>query len=146
MIGSKSRQDDSPDHPGPTLYFDGVCNLCNSLVAFVIRHNAAKNIRFVSLQSDLGKRTLHEAGLDAQKLTTILFRDQNRLSVKSSAVLGLLKHLDKPWSYGSILMIIPRPIRDWVYSFVAARRYRWFGRRDSCIVPTPELQSRFLSD
>jgi len=146
MIGSESRQIETPDRPGPTLYFDGVCNLCNGLVAFVIRHDAAKKIRFVSLQSDLGKHALQEAGLDGHSLTTILFRDQNRLSVKSSAVFGLLKHLDKPWSFGSILMIFPRPIRDWVYSFIAARRYRWFGRRDACIVPTPELQSRFLSD
>ncbi|HED54653.1 MAG TPA: thiol-disulfide oxidoreductase DCC family protein [Phycisphaerales bacterium] len=138
-------EESRPDRPGPTVYFDGVCNLCNGLVTFVIPRDRLGTIRFVSLQSELGQRTLEQAGMDNRNLETILFRDQDRLLTKSTAVLRMLRYLKKPWSFGAVLLILPRPIRDWCYDFVAARRYRWFGRRDSCLMPTPELRDRFLS-
>ena len=127
------------------LYFDGICNLCNGLVQFVIRHNPNGPIRFASLQSEKGRYRLQEMRLDSEKLSTVIFEKNGRVSTKSDAVLGLLWDLGGLWKLSVLGWIIPRFLRNILYDFVARRRYNWFGKRDSCMIPTPELKGRFLS-
>jgi hypothetical protein len=127
------------------LYFDGVCNLCNGLVQFVIRQNPEGTIRFASLQSEKGRYRLEATGLDSEKLSTVIFEKNGRVSTKSDAVLGLLWELGGFWKLSVLGRIIPRFLRNAMYDFIARRRYSWFGKRDSCMIPTPELMERFLS-
>ncbi|MGE0639339.1 MAG: thiol-disulfide oxidoreductase DCC family protein [Thermoanaerobaculia bacterium] len=128
----------------PTLLFDGVCNLCNGSVQWVIRHDAAKRFRFASLQSDAARELLarHELPLDA--MDTVVLVDGDRLWVKSSAALEVARRVGGGWWLLSLFRVVPRPLRDLVYDFVARNRYRWFGRQEVCWLPTPELRDRFL--
>lgn len=129
------------------VLFDGVCNLCNAWVRFVIRHEPAPpRFRFAALQSEAGRALL---GQDAQPGRTeepdsIVLIDGDRRFVRSSAALRVLAKLGLPWSILALLLLVPRPLRDAVYACVARNRYRWFGRREACMLPTAELRSRFL--
>ena len=126
------------------IYFDGVCNLCNWAVRLIIRHDKRKVFSFASLQSTYAsERLMYGNGQDI-KLYSVVFQDGNHISVKSDAVLKVCQHLGGAWKLLLIFRIVPRSWRDWVYDMVADQRYRWFGKRDKCMVPTPELQSRFL--
>ena len=127
------------------MYFDGICNLCNGLVQFVIRHNPNGPIRFASLQSEKGRYRLQEMGLDSEKLSTVIFEKNGRVSTKSDAVLGLLWELGGFWKLSVLGRIIPRFLRNALYDLIASRRYAWFGKREFCMIPTPELKERFLS-
>jgi predicted DCC family thiol-disulfide oxidoreductase YuxK len=127
------------------LYFDGICNLCNGLVQFVIRQNPKGTIRFASLQSEKGRYRLEATGLDSEKLSTVIFEKNGRVSTKSDAVLGLLWELGGFWKLSVLGRIIPRFLRNALYDLIARRRYSWFGKGDSCMIPTPELMERFLS-
>lgn len=134
-----------PKHlPSPLLLFDGVCNLCNGTVQWVIRHDPEGRIRFASLQSETGRRIRREAGHGDKTLDTVLLYDDGRIYHRSDAVLRLLRHLGGGWRLLAGLSLIPRPLRNGIYDWVAANRYRWFGRRESCMLPTPELKSRFI--
>ncbi len=127
------------------VLFDGVCNLCNGLVQFVIRRDPAPaRFRFAALQSNAGQQLLREHGLSTVDLDTFVLVEAGVARVRSTAALRLLKRLGLPWSLAWSFIIVPRPLRDAVYRFVARNRYRWFGVRESCMVPTPELRSRFL--
>lgn len=128
----------------PILLFDGVCNLCNGSVLWVIRHDTNGKFRFTSLQSETGQQLLEEAGLPAREMDTVVLHDQGGFFTRSDAALGVLQRLGGVWSWVSILRIIPRPVRDRIYNWIARNRYRWFGKKDSCMIPTPELRSRFL--
>ncbi|MBK8979112.1 MAG: thiol-disulfide oxidoreductase DCC family protein [Planctomycetes bacterium] len=134
-----------PDDP-PVVLFDGVCNLCNGWVRFVLRHerSGANPLRFAALQSEAGARLLAEHGLPTDRLDSIVLIDGGRASQKSDAVLRLLRHLRQPWRLGAVFRIMPRFLRDAVYDLVARNRYRLFGRRDTCSIPTPETRARFL--
>lgn len=134
-----------PDPESGILYFDGVCNLCNGLVQFVIRQNPQGTIRFASLQSETGRYRLKALGLDSEKLSTVLYEKNGRVMTRSDAVLCLLSDLGGIWKLSVIGWIIPGFIRNFLYDEIARRRYTWFGKRDSCMVPTPELKERFLS-
>ncbi len=127
------------------LYFDGVCNLCNGLVQFVIRQNPNGTIQFASLQSETGRYRLEALGLDSEKLSTVLYEKNGRVMSRSDAVLSLLWDLGGIWKLSVLGWIIPRFIRNFLYDQIARRRYAWFGKRDACMVPTPELKARFLS-
>lgn len=126
------------------ILFDGVCNLCNSSVQFVIRHDKKQIFTFSSLQSEFGQKTLNKNGLDPNNFSSFLYLENNTLHTKSSASLRVSKELSGIIKLLYIFIVIPKPIRDWIYSIVAKNRYKWFGKQDSCWIPTPELKSRFI--
>jgi predicted DCC family thiol-disulfide oxidoreductase YuxK len=128
----------------PILLFDGVCNLCSRAVQFVIRHDPAGRFRFAALQSPAGQRLLVEHGLPADTLDTFVLIEGARCFTRSDAAIELARRLDGAWRWLRLAAVVPRPIRDWAYGVLVRNRYRWFGRRESCMVPTPELSQRFL--
>ena len=129
----------------PVLFFDGVCNLCNSAIQFVIRHDRMSKIKFAPLQSAEGEI----ARLTVQQHLgyvpdSLILRVGSRYYTESAAALKVAGYLDGGWRLLQSLMIFPRLLRDPVYRFIAANRYRWFGKQQVCMMPTPELRSRFL--
>jgi len=127
------------------VLFDGVCNFCSDAVRFLIPRDPAGRLRFAALQSETGAEIERRFGLDPTDLDTMILVEGGRAHRKSGAALRVLRHLSGAWPLLSVLLLVPAPIRDWAYDRFAERRYRWFGRRDACVVPTPELQDRFLA-
>lgn len=128
------------------ILFDGVCNLCNGFVQFVIQHDASGQFRFAALQSETGQRLLHRHQLATPVApdSVVLLAD-GRAVTHSAAALGILARLGGRWAVlARVGGWFPRPLRDAVYRLIAHYRYRWFGRQESCWLPTPALQSRFL--
>jgi predicted DCC family thiol-disulfide oxidoreductase YuxK len=126
------------------LLFDGVCTLCNGFVRFVIERDPAGRFQFAPLQSAAAARLL---GATARPLPdSLVLLEDGRLFTRSTAALRVARGLRFPWPLAYVFVAVPRPVRDWVYDAVARNRYRWFGRREICMVPTPELRSRFLND
>lgn len=128
------------------LLFDGVCNLCNAFVNFVIDHDPEGYFLLGSLQSDAARPYLRAFDVDPGARDTVLLIEGGRLYRRSTAALRVLRRLEAPWPLLYGLMAVPPPLRDWVYDRVASNRYRWFGQRDQCRVPTPELRARFLEE
>lgn len=128
----------------PILLFDGVCNLCNSSVQFVIKHDTQKKFTFASLQSDAAKEILLQFGEKNYNLDSIILIDSNEIYSKSSAILRVLKLLGGFYSLLYIFIIIPNPLRDWLYNYIAKNRYKWYGKRESCMIPSEKLKNRFL--
>lgn len=126
------------------LLFDGVCNLCNRIVQFTIKRDSKGKFRFASLQSESGQELLKKFNLPTEDFDSFVFIQGDKHYTKSSAGLRVLKELGRGWKLFYVLMIIPKPIRDFFYGLVAKSRYRMFGKRDTCMVPTPELNERFL--
>ena len=128
--------------PDKIIFFDGVCNLCNRLVIFIIKRDRNRIFKFASLQSAKAE----EMGIikKDKTLNTIIFLNENKLYQKSSAVLHICKLLPFPWPLLFGFIIVPRFIRDSVYNFVADNRYKWFGKRDQCMVPSKIIEDRFL--
>ncbi len=126
------------------ILFDGVCNLCNASVQFILKRDSKAHFRFASLQSEFGKQQLLLYEIDASKCDSVIYIYKDRAFIKSTAALQIAKKLGGGWPLLYGLIIIPRFIRDWVYGFIAKNRYRWFGKKDSCMIPSPELKSRFL--
>jgi predicted DCC family thiol-disulfide oxidoreductase YuxK len=126
------------------ILFDGVCNLCNTGVKFVIRHDKKKIFQFASLQSQSARQLLHAYGLQTEVVQSFIFIDQEKIYERSSATLHVLAYLPAPWKFLYGLIIIPKFIRDWTYDIVAKNRYKWFGKKEACWIPTPELAERFL--
>ena len=126
------------------LLFDGECNVCDRTVRFVAPRDPEGRIAFAALQSSAGRRLLERAGLMSDHLDTVVLLEGDAVHLRSSAMLRVVRKLSGAWPLLYVLWIIPRPLRDWLYDAFAARRYGWFGRRDECIVPTPELVARFL--
>jgi predicted DCC family thiol-disulfide oxidoreductase YuxK len=141
-MGSHERG--APPTTGSTILFDGVCNLCERSVLFVIERDRAAYFRLASLQSEAGERIAQQHGIDAAALESIVLIEDGRVWRQSDAALRIARKLDGAWPLLALLQVVPRFIRDRVYARVAANRYRWFGRKDSCMVPTPELRARFL--
>ncbi len=131
--------------PQPLILFDGVCNLCTHSVQFVIQRDAKQQFRFASIQSDLGQKVLQQYGLSTTKINTVVLLNNNQIYTHSTAALHIAQHLGGLWQLASLALWIPAPLRDIVYTFVAQNRYRWFGKQESCWLPTPELKNRFLS-
>ena len=126
------------------ILFDGVCNLCNSTVIRVIKNDKNDLFRFTTLQGAVGQVIVTEHGIDTSKTDSIILIDNNKAYTKSTAALRIAKNLSGayPLLYGFI--IIPNFIRDWVYDFIAKNRYKWYGKKDSCMIPTSELKAKFL--
>lgn len=126
------------------LLFDGVCNLCTGSVRFIIPRDPQGNIHFASLQSDAGQKILSDYGLSTEDFDTMVFVQDGKAYLRSDAVLKIAGYLRWPWSMLRAFLWVPRFIRDWFYLRVARSRYRWFGKSESCMIPTPEIKSRFL--
>lgn len=129
----------------PIILFDGVCNLCKSSVQFIIKRDSASHFMFASLQSEFGKQQLMRFGIPVQELNSVLLIQEDRLHQKSDAALEISRRLDGLWWLLYGFKIVPSFIRDIVYDFIARNRYRWFGKEETCMVPTPELKSRFIN-
>jgi predicted DCC family thiol-disulfide oxidoreductase YuxK len=129
------------------ILFDGVCNLCSGVVRFVIARDPHAHFRFAALQSDAARRVCAEVGATppaAVDPDTIIVIADGRALERSDAALAIASRLPFPWPMFGVFRILPRALRDWLYRFVAKNRYRWFGKSDTCMMPTPELRARFL--
>lgn len=128
------------------ILFDGVCNLCNSSVLYVIKRDKTDKFLFAPLQSELGKNILNKFQIDTDKTDSILLYNPNKnsLTQKSSAALHIAKQLGFPTNVLTVFLIVPTFISDWVYDYVAKNRYKWYGKKETCMIPTPELQSKFI--
>jgi predicted DCC family thiol-disulfide oxidoreductase YuxK len=127
------------------ILFDGVCNLCNGLVNWIIDHDKYRRFKFASLQSDYGKQVVEKCGLGTQYMDTVVLVDEEKFFLRSDAVLRIFKYLPGVYQALYFLIFIPAFIRNFFYNIVAGNRYRWFGKRDVCRVPTPELKDRFIA-
>ena len=127
-----------------TILFDGVCNLCNSSVNWVIDHDKKGLFSFSSLQSDYGKKRTAELGLGQDYMDTIVLDDDGVLYTQSDAVIKVLSYLGGIYSGSSVFLVVPKFIRNSIYQLVANNRYKWFGKQDTCRIPTPELKAKFL--
>lgn len=127
------------------ILFDGVCNLCNHSVIFVLQREEEPVFKFASIQSEAGKELLEWWGLSQEYNQAIVFIDRGEIHFGSTAALKIGQQLRFPWSFLSYAgFIVPKFVRDWVYNQIARHRYRWFGKRDVCMVPTENLKARFL--
>ena len=128
------------------LLFDGHCNLCNAWVQFIVKRDQSKKIRFASLQSKAGKMMLEKHKIDANYIDSIVLFEDEKYSVNSTAAIRTISLLSSWERHLKLLIILPRPIRDFFYFFIAKYRYKWFGRSEHCIIPSGDLSERFLSD
>ena len=126
------------------LLFDGVCNLCNRSVQFIIKRDRKKQFLFAPLQGKTGQDLLQRFNLPANNLNSFVLVEKDKVYTRSSAALRVSKTLGRGWQFFYVFMIVPRFIRDGVYNLIAKNRYKWFGKKNSCMIPTPELKDRFL--
>ena len=127
------------------VLFDGVCNLCNSSIQYIIKHDKEDQFRFVSLQSDLGKQILKYIGVDPAKTDSIILYEPGRAYyTKSGAVLEIARNLSGFFNITLLFGLVPTFLRDPLYDYVAKNRYKWYGQQQTCMIPTPELKSKFL--
>jgi predicted DCC family thiol-disulfide oxidoreductase YuxK len=127
------------------ILFDGVCNLCNSTINYVIKCDKNNVFMFATLQSDVGKEIIKQFNLDTSTIdSSLLYSKENGLKVKSSAALIIASKLGFPRNLLVVFYIVPPFIRNWVYDYIAKNRYKWFGKKEQCMIPTPELKSKFL--
>jgi predicted DCC family thiol-disulfide oxidoreductase YuxK len=128
------------------ILFDGVCNLCNSSVLFVIRKDPKNRFLFAPLQGKFGTNLIRTYEIDTKKMDSIILYDPQKKQVtyKSAAALGIASYLSFPYRMATVFFIIPGFLRDLVYDFIARNRYKWFGKKEACMVPTPELKAKFL--
>lgn len=130
--------------PGPILLFDGVCNLCNGLVRFIVKRDQRGKIRFAPLQSTDGHSLRKKFNQDSDDIDTIFYINGSKYFIKSVAVLHILKDIGRGWQLFYVFIIIPKFIRDFVYDLIARTRYRIFGKTDTCMVPDEDINERFL--
>lgn len=126
------------------ILFDGVCNLCNSSINFILKHDSKKQLLFASLQSDAAKEILLQLSQKKFELESILFIENNVIYDKSNAILRISRYLNGGYKLGYFLVIVPKFIRDWVYGYIAKNRFKWFGKKEHCNIPTDDIKSRFL--
>ncbi|WP_053969934.1 thiol-disulfide oxidoreductase DCC family protein [Mangrovimonas sp. ST2L15] len=133
-----------PEHK-ELILFDGVCNLCDSSIQFIIKHDKHNTFLFTPLQSELSQSIIEQFGIDTQKIDSIiLFRKNEGVFYKSTAALKIASKLKFPINILASFIILPKFIRDTVYDFIAKNRYTWFGKKESCMIPTPELKAKFI--
>lgn len=126
------------------MLFDGVCNLCNSSVQFILNHDKEEAFRFASLQSEEAQEVLGQFEDKPNDLSSVVLLENGTLYTRSTAALRVTRRLSGAWPLLYAFIIVPRPIRDTVYDWIARNRYRWFGKKDQCMIPSPDLKSRFL--
>ena len=128
------------------MLFDGVCKLCTGAVAFLLRHEQDQVLRFAPLQSPAGMRLMQEYGIEPSQMKTFVVIADGKAYVRSDAAIRVARSLRGAWKLLGVIGIVPRPIRDYAYDVVARNRYRWFGRHEACIAPTPDLRKRFIDE
>lgn len=126
------------------LLFDGVCNLCNGLVRFIIKHDHKRKIRFAPLQSDAAVNILGETDPELLNIDSVVYVTRSGHFTRSDAILHMLRDMEGGWKIFYAFIFIPRFLRDYIYKVVATNRYRIFGKRDSCMIPSPDVKERFL--
>ncbi|HET6992595.1 MAG TPA: DCC1-like thiol-disulfide oxidoreductase family protein [Bacteroidia bacterium] len=126
------------------ILFDGVCNFCNARINFIIRHDKKDYFRFAALQSDSGKKILADHNILLPDPDTFILIEHNKIYNRTSAALRIAKQLNGLWPVFFAFIIVPPFIRDIVYRVIAKNRYRWWGKRESCMIPTPEVRAKFL--
>lgn len=127
------------------ILFDGICNLCNSSVAKVIAYDKKNTFLFAALQSDIGKEIINYLNLDTSKTDSIILYEPGiSYDIKSTAALKIMNDFGGLWQLSKILWIFPEVFRNHIYDFIAKNRYKWFGKKESCMIPTPELKAKFL--
>lgn len=128
------------------ILFDGVCNLCNDSIIKIIRFDRKNKFVFASLQSNIGKKILTELQIDTNKVDSIiLYSPKEAYYTKSSAILHIATEFGSSWKLLKLFFIIPKPIRDFFYDIIAKNRYKWFGKKESCMIPSEELRNKFLA-
>lgn len=127
------------------ILFDGVCNLCNGFIQFVIKRDTADVFRYASLQSDIGQQLISERNIDTTKIDSVVFIEPGvAFYIKSDAALQIGRHLKGYRTISKLLNLIPSGLRNIVYDLIARNRYNWYGKKDQCMIPTPELKAKFL--
>lgn len=127
------------------ILFDGICNLCNGSVQFIIRNDKKNTFLFAPLQGKTAKEIIKNYNIDTAKTDSILlYSKKDGLSTKSKAALKIAKRLRAPINFLVIFFVVPKFIRNWIYDLIARKRYKWFGKQDACMIPSPELRSKFL--
>ena len=126
------------------IFFDGLCNLCNGAVQFIIERDTNNVYHFASLQSDFAKNELSKFDIDTAQMNSFILLENGKIYQRSTAALRVAKKLNGLWPLLYVFIIVPPFIRNAVYNYIAKNRYKWFGKQESCWVPTPELKSKFL--
>ncbi len=129
----------------PLILFDGVCNFCNGAVNFTIKKDKQAVIQFAPLQSEKGRMFLRQYNLPLEEMRSFIFIEDGKVYTRSTAALRVCRYLKGLWPLCYGLIIVPGFIRDGIYNWIAKNRYKWFGKKEQCMVPTPELRSRFLN-
>jgi predicted DCC family thiol-disulfide oxidoreductase YuxK len=127
------------------ILFDGVCNFCNGSVNFIIEHDKTGYFKFAPLQSEIGEKLLRENGIDKTVTDSVVLIEDGEAYTHSTAALRVARHLDGGWKWFYALVYVPRLIRDGAYKLFAKYRYKLFGKKDECMLPTPEIRARFLA-
>ena len=128
----------------PVIFFDGLCNLCNGAVQFTIKRDKHHIFRFASLQSEYAAEHIKSFNIAPENLESFILLEDGKIYLRSTAALRVARKLSGLWPLLYGFIIVPRFIRDGVYRYIAKNRYKWFGKQESCWVPTPALKSRFL--
>lgn len=128
----------------PLVLFDGVCNFCNYWVNFAIRHDKKGFLRFTPIQGETAKQVLPEFSINTNKISSVIFVYNGKAYTQSSAALQICRHLNGGWKLFYGLYIIPKFLRDFMYNIIARNRYKWFGKKEACMVPGPDVRARFL--
>ena len=128
----------------PVILFDGICNFCNGAVNFIIKQDKKGTFKFAPLQSIQGQQLLQGHNLPANSFNSFILIEKGKVYQKSTAALKLYNHLPWYWKWTQLFWIVPQFLRDAVYTLIANNRYKWFGKKDQCMIPTPAIRSRFL--
>ncbi len=126
------------------ILFDGVCNLCNGAVTYIIKHDKKNVFKFAALQSEIGQQLISKFNIDTSKVDSIILIDGEKHYTKSSAALHIAKQLSGAYPLLFGFMVVPKFIRNSVYDYIAKNRYKWFGKKESCMIPTAALKAKFL--
>ena len=126
------------------ILFDGVCNLCNGSVIFMIKRDKKDVLRYAALQTEIGQEMVEKYKIDTSKIDSIILIDNDKYYYKSTAALRIARHLSGAYPLLAVFLILPAFMRDWIYDIIARNRYKWFGKKESCMIPTPELKNKFI--
>lgn len=132
------------EHANRLVLFDGVCNFCNFWIQFALKHDKKGKLKFGSLQGSTAQQLLPQYNIDPAVLTSVIFIEDGIAYRESTAALKVCKHLDGGWKLLYVFIVIPAFLRDGIYKWIGRNRYKWFGKQESCMLPSPEQRARFV--